>query len=560
MNRIAFSVLALPSLCFAPATLAVDVNTLYNQTGTDPTWQELLDANAIPIGVTSTAGVSGSDIDVINNLVEVGPNANNPIMNNLRIHTLGNSSVQPGQFDNWSRWYQEDGNTQVFRLFEGEENVRNSRAAAARIEAFDVGNKWQESDGQWFKWEATYTIIKPLNSSIFQAKNPINDWSVQLNMTANGDVRMNRRVGEDITMATNMVGVPFHVAVYDNGLDYRVYFNDVFQGDGQWARPEGDTNFRWGMYMGANIPANDGMLFVTGAKTTANASLPTPPTEPGVVLAGWDTWSSGSEAASVTNFGVTGNASEIGDWRESDRAASNDGTFGSEAGASTATGAASTGTYIGITGDGAYDFTITAGNAPIALEGFHFDAQRKRANSPENWAVEVVAGDISLGAVGNGTLDDVLGGIGPSDHVDLDLSLALLADNVLDPGQSATFRISFTGGNPTNSDQRTYLDNVAITGNLLNPAIPGDTDNDGDIDDSDLGTAFSNYTGPVGAVGNKSAADGDTDGDGDVDDSDLGTAFSGYTGPMSPASVPEPTSLALLSLGGLAVLRRRGRS
>ncbi|MFN3167049.1 MAG: PEP-CTERM sorting domain-containing protein [Phycisphaeraceae bacterium] len=89
--------------------------------------------------------------------------------------------------------------------------------------------------------------------------------------------------------------------------------------------------------------------------------------------------------------------------------------------------------------------------------------------------------------------------------------------------------------------------------------MPGDTDGDGDIDDSDLGTAFANYTGPVGAEGGKTAAQGDTDGDGDVDDSDLGTAFASYTGPLGPAStaVPEPASVALLGLAGLAVAHRR---
>jgi hypothetical protein len=88
--------------------------------------------------------------------------------------------------------------------------------------------------------------------------------------------------------------------------------------------------------------------------------------------------------------------------------------------------------------------------------------------------------------------------------------------------------------------------------------LPGDTDGDGDVDDADLGTTFSNYTGPLAAgVGTKAAADGDTDGDGDVDDADLGAAFAGYTGPIAPTNIPEPSSVLLLGIGGVALARRR---
>ena len=59
-----------------------------------------------------------------------------------------------------------------------------------------------------------------------------------------------------------------------------------------------------------------------------------------------------------------------------------------------------------------------------------------------------------------------------------------------------------------------------------------DLDGDGDVDDTDIATALSNYTVPV--AGGKTPAQGDTDGDGDVDDADLANIFAAYTGPIAP--------------------------
>ncbi|MFN3167584.1 MAG: sulfatase [Phycisphaeraceae bacterium] len=88
------------------------------------------------------------------------------------------------------------------------------------------------------------------------------------------------------------------------------------------------------------------------------------------------------------------------------------------------------------------------------------------------------------------------------------------------------------------------------------PPIPGDADGDGDIDDSDLSAVFSHYNGPEGL--GKTRANGDTDGDGDVDDLDLGTVFSAYSGPSPTNPVPEPGAWLVL-LTGFAVHRRGAR-
>ena len=119
-------------------------------------------------------------------------------------------------------------------------------------------------------------------------------------------------------------------------------------------------------------------------------------------------------------------------------------------------------------------------------------------------------------------------------------------------------QIIYNGNQPVTDPATKQLAIDWVIDSFLASPLPGDTDGDGDVDDSDLGTAFANYTGPIGAAGNKQADDGDTDGDGDVDDSDLGTAFASYTGPTSPASVPEPGSVMFgLLLGAGVMLRRR---
>jgi hypothetical protein len=131
---------------------------LYRQDGTDPSFAALMERKAFPVGKNSKGGVTGSAIDIDDAQLANVPTADNPIPKDIAIHTLCSSYIPREDFAKWTRWYQEDGNTQVFRLFKGEHNVRNDRANSARIEAFG-GPRFARGD--WHEWEGTYTIVKP---------------------------------------------------------------------------------------------------------------------------------------------------------------------------------------------------------------------------------------------------------------------------------------------------------------------------------------------------------------------------------------------------------------
>lgn len=244
---------------FGLSAMALPENEFYSQEGTDPTFQSLLDDQVIPVGKNTTGGVKGS-------VIKVKQAAGKPIPKDIAIHTLCNSSIPRRDFAKWTRWYQEDGNTQIFRLFKGETNVRNDRKLAARIEAF--GGQWEAGPTNvWHEWEGTYTIVKPHGAAIFQSKNNQNDWSVMINCSDTGDIKLNhRRHQEDVVIARDMVGKSFQLKVRDNGRDYEVFLNDKKVGAGHYDRPEGKNAFRWGMYVGANEVRHDAMILVTGAK------------------------------------------------------------------------------------------------------------------------------------------------------------------------------------------------------------------------------------------------------------------------------------------------------
>ena len=117
-------------------------------------------------------------------------------------------------------------------------------------------------------------------------------------------------------------------------------------------------------------------------------------------------------------------------------------------------------------------------------------------------------------------------------------------------------RTSMYGNLNLYSDLSAYSDQIGGVLAMPEP-IPGDFDEDNDVDGVDFGIWQDNYPTASGAT----LGTGDADGDGDVDGVDFGIWQASYptaaTAPVAGSTIPEPTTLGLFLLGGLALLPRR---
>lgn len=301
---------------------------LYIRIGSDPTFQELIDSGVIVPGeenFPSTGPVDGSTIEVNQALLQQQTGGLPALPGGYRIHTQVNSSVLPSNFSNFSRWYQEDGNVQVMRLFEGEQNVRfgiGPDGSPGRIEAFFPPFTVQPNT--WSVWEGTYTIVEPLGCNIFQLFHEGGQlWAFHIRMTSTGNITFNRRrdiagLPTNLTIATGMVGRSFSLMVRGNGRDYDVYIR-IPDENPNWqlvttghytAAVDDRISCRWGMYVGSQsgqtVP-KDGMIFVSGVQRYAVAAPggnAPPPPQPEPVTYYWD--NNGAEPGFGTAAGVWG--------------------------------------------------------------------------------------------------------------------------------------------------------------------------------------------------------------------------------------------------------------
>jgi autotransporter-associated beta strand protein len=373
------------------AASAADPLDLYTQVGTDPTPAQLIANGSIVWGVSfSNNTVLGSDIVVNHALLDQQTGVLGAFSSISGVHIP--ISGRRTDYADITRWYQQDGNVQIFRLFQGENNYRYDAPAdgnpesvpPSRVEA--VSPTLTVTPGTWQVWEGTYTIIDPLSATIFQLFHDGSDlWSFHFQMTDSGDIFFDRRdpipgLPDKITLGENMAGKSLALKVRANGYNYEVY-KKIPLVDADWglvtighyqASPTGEVIFRWGMYPGsqAGTTSNDGLLFVSGAVR----SVSTEPAVPPPVTYYWD--NNGTNPGFGTAAGTwaaptTGNAAQ--GW-------STDGTGAPEPANVTtrtldsinfgngATGlAAGTITVSGTVDSG--DMTFASGTGAITLEG-----------------------------------------------------------------------------------------------------------------------------------------------------------------------------------------------
>jgi len=256
---------------------------LFTSEGTDPTFAELLKSGAIKPGDRFSKGpVLGSKIKVNHPLLKKQTGKTGAIPKGIGLHTQASGGIKRKDFGNWTRWYQEDGNTQIFRLFPGEQNIRSGAGkdgSAGRVEAYS--NAITVVGGAWHEWEGVFTIIKPHQANIFQLFHEGHLWAFHIRMTDDGNIYFASRIitkgiPERITLADHMTGKSLALKVRGNGDQYEVFKKDPAAGKdwelvtkGNYTKAaENKISFRWGMYSGSakgSSIKHDAMLFVTGA-------------------------------------------------------------------------------------------------------------------------------------------------------------------------------------------------------------------------------------------------------------------------------------------------------
>ncbi|WPJ95193.1 hypothetical protein SH580_17360 [Coraliomargarita algicola] len=197
-------------------------------------------------------------------------------------------------------------------------------------------------------------------------------------------------------------------------------------------------------------------------------------------LASWDVWADNSGSELDADFTFAGFTASIG--YDASRAitgfGSNDGTFGTLSGASTASSA------LLVREDNGTSLTLTLTNNTVSaysIDTLNFDfISRQGSSSGRNgfttFDITYTSGGLGAGgtAIGTQVVQTPTAGITNANLPDYDYTLSdYLADTTLGAGESAVFTFDFEGNlGHDGSSISSLLDNVAFTGTAMIPSHP----------------------------------------------------------------------------------------
>ncbi len=199
-------------------------------------------------------------------------------------------------------------------------------------------------------------------------------------------------------------------------------------------------------------------------------SILTTVTARAAVIASWDAWADTSTpyGADSTLSGFTATADSQGINRVLSPYTSNDGTFGTVAGASTTD---TNGVLLRFNGPNVVTLTLTNNTGfTYSIDSLHFD-YKMRQSAPDGIVIDYVSGGLgpasTMIATVSGQTWDGSYVSGAVDYPDFDFTLgSALSDTELADGESAVFTLTFTGGSGNSSG---VLDNLAFQGAVVVP-------------------------------------------------------------------------------------------
>ncbi|AWW32837.1 hypothetical protein DN752_23340 [Echinicola strongylocentroti] len=266
--------------------------------GWNPTWANLIgneprattnaEQSALRDKVANgTIDTRGTLVDVPNTTIETTGTGSRSVMpdSDMRWHNpLNSNATDPNES---TRWYQKDGNTQVFRVIPGDQNWQNSRVGAARSEAFAPNLGIRRDDNKVMTFSARYHVAAHNGAKdvkIFQSKATAANgfdpaWGVALHVTAAGDIDIIKR---GVTWPQNeristgkTIGQSFNLRVTDDGFNYKVFIDNVEKASGTWDRANLKSVCRWGAYVQGGsdgiLPgsvSNPEIVYISGARVT----------------------------------------------------------------------------------------------------------------------------------------------------------------------------------------------------------------------------------------------------------------------------------------------------